>query len=46
MIISLLSHLSQAQPGCHELADGQIHVAFIQGLLCATYGVRAPGVHG
>ena len=41
IIISPLSHLSQVQPCCFELADGQVHVAFIHGLLCATYGVHA-----
>ena len=36
IIISLLAHFSRVQPCCRELADGQLHVAFIQGLLGAT----------
>ena len=33
IVISLLAHFSQIQPCCRELADGQLHAAFIRGFL-------------
>lgn len=33
-------------PGCSELADGQVHVVFIQRTLSAAYSVHALGEQG